>query len=140
MLPAQVRMRATDDFRAAVARGRRCGRSRLVVHLLAPRQVARPSVLPVRKVCSLTDIDVKVGFIVSRRVGAAAARNRVQRRLRHAARSVVEELPAGSRLVVRALPAAAGASYADLASDLVLAVRRCLSAASSRAECSGAAP
>lgn len=67
----------------------------------------------------------RVGFVVSKAVGNAVVRNRVKRRLRHLTR---EQLPSlgqlGGRavLVVRALPAAAGATHAELDTDL----RRCL--------------
>ena len=59
---------------------------------------------------------VQVGFTVSKAVGNAVTRNRVKRRLRHLTREhlpALEELPGRAALVVRALPAAAEASYAD---------------------------
>ncbi len=64
----------------------------------------------------------RVGFVVSKAVGNAVVRNRVQRRLRHLLRAELETLPASAILVVRALPAAADASSGDLAGDLA----RCL--------------
>lgn len=63
----------------------------------------------------------KVGFTVSKAVGNAATRNRVKRRLRHLTRERLpdlEGLPGRAALVVRALPAAAEASYATLGADL----------------------
>jgi ribonuclease P protein component len=51
---------------------------------------------------------------VSRAVGPAVTRNRVRRRLRHLAAAQLDLLPAGSRVVVRALPRSASASYAEL--------------------------
>ena len=51
----------------------------------------------------------QVGFVVSRAVGNAVVRNRVRRRLRHLVRDLLTDLPPGAVLVVRALPAAAGA-------------------------------
>ncbi len=60
----------------------------------------------------------KVGFAVSRAVGIAVIRNQVKRRLRHAMRSRVGSLPHGSLIVVRALPAAASASFVELGADL----------------------
>jgi ribonuclease P protein component len=51
-------------------------------------------------------------------VGNAVVRNRVQRRLRHLVRPLLNELPAGATVVVRALPAAAGATYDTLATEL----------------------
>jgi ribonuclease P protein component len=64
---------------------------------------------------------VQVGFTVSKAVGDAATRNRVKRRLRHLTREhlpALEGLPGRAALVVRALPAAAEASYATLGADL----------------------
>jgi ribonuclease P protein component len=45
-------------------------------------------------------------------------RHRVTRRLRHLVAARLDTLPAGSMLVVRALPPAATASSAELAADL----------------------
>ncbi len=59
-----------------------------------------------------------MGFVVSKAVGPAVTRNLVKRRLRHLARERTESLPARGMLVVRALPAAADASYGDLAREL----------------------
>lgn len=64
---------------------------------------------------------VQVGFTVSKSVGNAATRNRVKRRLRHLTREhlpALEGLPGRAALVVRALPAAAEASYEVLGADL----------------------
>ncbi|SBV28889.1 ribonuclease P protein component [Micromonospora krabiensis] len=65
-----------------------------------------------------TSASSRAGFVVSKAVGPAVVRNRVRRRLRHLVRERLAGLPAGSTLVVRALPAAADASYARLAADL----------------------
>ncbi len=64
----------------------------------------------------------RAGFVVSKAVGNAVVRNRVRRRLRHLVRPLLGELPDGAMLVVRALPASAGASYATLGTDLAAAV------------------
>jgi ribonuclease P protein component len=66
----------------------------------------------------------KVGFVVSKAVGNSVVRHRVSRKLRHVARDRLDALPAGTSLVVRALPAAAEASSAELADDLDSALRR----------------
>jgi ribonuclease P protein component len=63
-----------------------------------------------------------VGFVVSRAVGNAVARNTVKRRLRGLMAGEVGYLPDGALVVVRALPAAAGASSAELGRDLGLAL------------------
>jgi len=96
------------DFDTAVRRGRRAGRSRLVVHACTEPGVDGP----------------RVGFVVSRAVGGSVVRHRVQRRLRHVARERLPGLEPDTLLVVRALPPAASASSAELATDLDAALRR----------------
>ena len=67
----------------------------------------------------------RVGFVVSKAVGNAVVRNRVKRRLRHLTREqlpALAVLPGSAVLVVRALPASATASQAELHADLL----RCL--------------
>jgi ribonuclease P protein component len=103
VLAADQRLRRRDDFTAAVRMGRRAGRGTLVVHL----QLDSPPPAPAR-----------AGFVVPRAVGGAVVRNLVRRRLRHLVRERLTELPAGAVLVVRALPGAGGASYAQLGRDL----------------------
>ncbi|MFG2038750.1 ribonuclease P protein component [Dactylosporangium sp. NPDC048998] len=69
----------------------------------------------------------RAGFVVSKAVGNAVVRNAVKRRLRHLVRARIAALPAGSVLVVRALPEAAGMRYDMLERDLdaaLEAVRR----------------
>jgi ribonuclease P protein component len=68
----------------------------------------------------------QIGFVVSKAVGPAVTRNKVKRRLRHLARERLASLPGSAVLVVRALPAAAQASYDDLAADLDRALGRAL--------------
>ena len=68
----------------------------------------------------------RVGLVVSRSVGPSVVRNQVSRRLRHVARERVAALPDGALLVLRATPAAARASSAELAGDLDSALRRLL--------------
>jgi len=91
-------------------RGRRAGRGRLVVHLADPDPGA--------------DQSVRAGFVVGRNVGGAVVRNRVRRQLQHLVADRLPTLPAGSRLVVRVLPPAAGSSSAELGTDLDAALTR----------------
>jgi ribonuclease P protein component len=119
VLPTASRLRRRCDFTATVRRGRRAGRPRLVVHLEVS---GGPDGLPVAA--------PRVGFVVAKTVGGAVVRNRVRRQLRHLVASRLEQLPAGANLVVRALPAAAGASSAELGSDLDAALTRVVRAAS----------
>jgi ribonuclease P protein component len=72
--------------------------------------------------------EAQVGFVVGRAVGGAVVRNRVRRRLRHLVRERLAQLAPGSVLVVRALPAAAVASYDELGADLGRCLGRVLTA------------
>ena len=113
-----------------VRRGRRAGRPRLVVHaLMTPPAMPAP-----RGAGSVTGVAVaqptraersaRVGFVVSKAVGNSVVRHRVTRRLRHLMADRIGTLPAGSTLVIRALPAAAGATSSALGADLDGALRR----------------
>ncbi|WP_433127940.1 ribonuclease P protein component [Micromonospora sp. CA-240977] len=126
MLAAAQRLRRSTDFAAAVRGGRRVGRGAVVVHLTVP-VIADPSIStvsePVRdNSAEQSSVPSRAGFVVSKAVGNAVTRNRVKRRLRALVRDRLTALPAGSTLVVRALPAAADASYPRLATDLDAAI------------------
>jgi ribonuclease P protein component len=73
-----------------------------------------------------TDAAPRAGLVVSRAVGGAVVRHRVSRRLRHLLVPRLASLPAGARVVVRALPPAADASSAELAGDLDSGLRGAL--------------
>lgn len=105
MLPAGSRLHTSEQFAAVVRRGSRSASPRLVVHLLTDH---RPG----------PHEEPRVGFVVSGKVGNAVVRHRVTRRLRALVRAQLGELPSGTDVVVRALPAAATASSAELGVDL----------------------
>lgn len=107
MLPAARRLRRPEDFTGAVRHGVRAGRPTLVVHLAADG----------------TDPAI-AGLIIAKSVGGSVVRHRVARRIRHQIAEMMDEMPPGTRLVVRALPAAAQADSAQLGSDLRSAVRQ----------------
>ena len=107
MSSAAHRLTGSARFSLAIRTGRRAGNGTLVVHLARPDSEDPDSESPAR-----------IGFVVSRAVGNAVTRNRVKRRLRQLVRDRAESLPNGSLLVVRALPPAAEASYAELGADL----------------------
>lgn len=65
-----------------------------------------------------------MGFVVSKAVGVAVVRHRVARRLRHLMRDRLPNLPEGTLVVVRALPAAAHAASDELGADLDGALRK----------------
>jgi len=89
----------------------------MVVHLLAPSLPHAPgSVHDDSGVLQV--MGPRVGFVVSKAVGPAVTRNLVKRRLRHLARERTGALSRRDMLVVRALPAAADASYDELEREL----------------------
>ncbi len=105
MLTRPHRLVASRLFTDTVRGGRRSRTPTLVLHLAESVRPGGP------------ESAAQVGFVVSRAVGPAVTRNRVRRRLRHIARQRVGSLPDTSALVVRALPAAARASYTGLETD-----------------------
>lgn len=64
------------------------------------------------------DATSMAGFAVSKAVGGAVIRNRVKRRMRAVMAELLPTLPSGSGVVVRALPASAGATFTQLRDDL----------------------
>ena len=104
MLPADRRLTRPHSFRRAVKAGRRAGARTLVTHLATAEEAGGTG--------------PRVGFVVNKAVGSAVVRNRVKRRLRHAAGARLSLLPDNALLVVRAQPPAAAASYEELVADL----------------------
>lgn len=100
MLPTRHRMRTSAQFSATVRSGARSGRRNVVVSVRLN-----------------TGEDTRVGFVVSKAVGNAVTRNKVKRRLRELTAQTVREHPRNLSVVVRALPAAAGASWQELGQD-----------------------
>lgn len=98
MLAREWRMRDGADFARTIRRGSKRVTPTLVIH-------------------TLPDEPTRVGFVVSKAVGNAVTRNRVKRQLRHAMQKFAHSMSVG-HVVVRALPAAAGRSSADLSADL----------------------
>lgn len=107
MLPRSARLRHSDDFARVSRRGYRGAAGSLVVHLLD----------------SVPGSGVRVGYVVSKKVGNSVVRHRVVRRLRAVTVPLLNELPDDSQIVVRALPAAAQADSGTLATDLAAAAR-----------------
>ena len=112
MLPRRHRLTRPEDYRAVLRRGqdpdrvrRRAGTELLVVHVAIPSHTS-PTRPP------------RVGFVVSRAVGNSVVRHRVVRRLRAQVAERLQALPSGADLVVRAQPAAAAASSAELGEAL----------------------
>ncbi|MFD3705943.1 ribonuclease P protein component [Nocardia sp. NPDC058658] len=119
MLPEPYRLHHRAEFSRTVRRGQRIGRRDFVVHALthtyddladgdSPVRVGGP----------------RFGLIVSKAVGNAVVRHRVARRLRHICAQVVDELPVGTDVVIRALPGAATADSAELLRQLRAGLRK----------------
>lgn len=98
--------------------GSRAARSHLVVHLVLADSAAPGSVVAV---------PARAGFVVSKAVGGSVTRHAVVRRLRPLVATRLSSLPAGARVVIRALPAAAAATSEALDRDLDSALTKALS-------------
>ncbi|KGN37433.1 ribonuclease P protein component [Knoellia subterranea] len=107
MLPAPNRLRERSEFASAIRApgATRAGSRILVVHanVTDPRAGLPP----------------RVGFVVSKAVGNAVVRNRTKRRLRAAIATQLTGIPDGVDIVVRAQPAAATATFAELSESLI---------------------
>ncbi|MDG4667327.1 ribonuclease P protein component [Mycobacterium sp. 236(2023)] len=90
MLPAQHRMTRSAEFGATVSRGKRAAQPDLVLYTLRSDDSGEPG--------------PRIGLIVSKAVGNAVQRHAVSRRLRHAARAILDDLDPADRVVIRALP------------------------------------
>jgi ribonuclease P protein component len=103
VLAADSRLRSSAEFAQVIRGGTRASAPTLVVHLLVPSE---------------PDDSKRCGFTVSKAVGNSVLRHRVTRRLRAVMATRLHNVPAGSRIVIRALPGAAGATSSQLAQDL----------------------
>lgn len=101
MLATRNRLRTSTDFSTTVRSGVRNGRRNVVLYTAA----------------LAADEPSRIGFIVSKSVGNAVVRNLVKRRLREVGALSLQQYGSGLAIVVRALPAAAGASFEQLQSD-----------------------
>lgn len=106
MLARPNRLTRGVDYRQVVRRGTRCGGPRLITSVLFTAREGGP----------------RFGFIISKQVGTAVVRNTVRRRLKAVCAEFLDMVPEGTDVVIRALPASAGADFAALRGD----VARCL--------------
>ena len=103
-------MTRSTDFGATVSQGMRAVQPDLVVHALRSDDGS--------------ECGPRIGLVVSKSVGSAVQRHRVARRLRHVARTVINELDPADRVVIRALPGSRYAISARLEKQLRTAIRR----------------
>jgi ribonuclease P protein component len=66
----------------------------------------------------------RAGFVTSRKIGGAVARNRVRRRLREVVRKHQQQIVQGTWLVVIASPTAARATYQELEAEWLRLAQR----------------
>ena len=109
MLPASSRLTLATDFQWVMRNGSRAGRNTVVVHIALTGDATRMA-----------------GFAVSKAVGGAVVRNRVKRRLRAIMAAILSTLPEGARVVVRALPGSATATFGELDAEVRGAVGQAL--------------
>lgn len=102
-------MTRSAEFDATVKQGTRVVQPDLIIHARhEPDAVDGP----------------RVGFVVSKAVGNAVSRHHVARLLRHAARTVIDGLDSGDRVVIRALPSCRNAESPRLEREIAVAVQR----------------
>lgn len=106
MLARPNRLTRGADYKAVVRRGRRCASPHTITYVTASGE-SRPA---------------RFGFIVSRQVGGAVVRNTVRRRLKAVCAEALPTVRPGADVVIRALPNAGAARFADLRDE----VARCL--------------
>ena len=109
MLPARYRLNSRSEISRTIRHGQRARRGAVVVHVQVGDGSGGTS---------------RAAFAVSKAVGDSVARHRVVRRLRALMPPLLERLPAGTDVVVRAMPEAAAASSADLQDDLERSLSR----------------
>lgn len=105
MLPTAARLRQHEDFHRTLRAGDRGSQGLLTVHVVRGDDERAP---------------LRVGFVVSRRVGSAVRRNRLRRQLRHITSERLARLSRaapGASVVVRLAPRAAVANGRELAAD-----------------------
>lgn len=103
-------MTRSTEFGATVSQGVRAAQPDFVLYALRCDGTGEPG--------------PRIGLIVSKAVGNAVHRHRVSRRLRHAARAILDDLDPAERVVIRALPRSRDAVSSRLEQELQTALQR----------------
>lgn len=101
MLPRAYRLLKSEDFRHVYQKGQKHTGKYIVLYVLA-----------------VPSTDLKIGFVASKKVGKAYARNRVKRQAREAVHQKLYELVQGHRLVFVLRKKALYASYEALQAEI----------------------
>ncbi|ALP34796.1 ribonuclease P protein component [Corynebacterium pseudotuberculosis] len=116
MLPSRHKLSSSDEFRRTIRKGKRAGRSTVVIHLRT--HVTAGEIAAVG--------GPRFGLVVSKAVGNAVTRHAVSRKLRHVLMGIKDQIPQDAHIVVRALPPAATATSKELESDVRSGVEKLL--------------
>ena len=92
MLPNSARIKSSSDFARVTKLGKRNSTESLVGYLLVEHNLQTP--VPAQP---------KLGLIVSKSIGNSVIRHRIARQIRHAVKDLLNTLPTGSLLVIRAI-------------------------------------
>lgn len=111
MLPRAHKLTSSAEFRRVISKGGRAGTRTVVVHYYT-------------RTDTVIQGGPRFGLIVSKQVGNAVTRHRVSRQLRHVCMDVAADLDRYVDVVIRALPASANATSAELAKDVESGVSR----------------
>lgn len=117
MLPLAFRLKRRSDFSRVYSRGRSCATDLIVVYVL-------PAPVKVRGLEPRAVPELKIGFSVGKKLGGAAARNRVRRLLREAVRPFLLRLKPGYNMIVLARARAGAAQLSDFTAALGTAFAR----------------
>ena len=119
MLPRAHKLTSSAEFRRVISKGGRAGTRTLVVHYYT-------------RTDTVISGGPRFGLIVSKQVGNAVARHRLSRQLRHVCADLAGHLDCDVDIVVRALPASAEASSAQLLKDMESGIVRARKKAAAR--------
>ena len=113
MLAKANRITTADDYKGVVRRGRRYVTAHFVTYVRSGPEVQTSGARGAR-----------FGFIVAKTVGGAVQRNRVRRRLKAACLALLDRVPPGNDVVIRALPGSSEASWEILRSEISESLER----------------
>jgi ribonuclease P protein component len=102
------RLTRGSDYKAVVRRGVRCASAHTVTYVGSADEPT----------------GARFGFIVSKQVGGAVARNTVRRRLKAVCAEALPGVRPGVDVVIRALPGAADADFGMLRDEVLRCLRK----------------
>ena len=98
MLPNSARIKSSSDFARVTKSGRRVSTESLVAYLLTSTNLTATD-----NTGASIKTPTKLGLIVGKSIGNSVTRHRIARQIRHASFELLEQLPIGSMLVIRAM-------------------------------------